>query len=220
MAIQPLIEGLLGYRPDALENRIVLSPNLPAGWDSLQVRKIRCGDHYLSLEMKRSGGEITYKFEKSGDGETTIDFNPFFPPGTEITGISISKEKNSEYAVENKSGYTQLKKTFTLQKNRELKITTKRGISLLPLIPEPVPGDTTVRPKIISHKYEEGIYSAVLEGITGTVDTLELRHNGYKKLKGENCRIVKSDKHNARIRVEFSSDKNTEVKKEIFIKVK
>ena len=34
------------------------------------------------------------------------------------------------------------------------------------------------------------------------------------------CRIVNSNKHIAGIRVEFNSDKNTEVKKEIFIKVK
>lgn len=220
MAIQPLIEGLLGYRPDALEKRMVLSPNLPAGWDSLQVKKIRCGDDYLSLEMHRSDGKVTYKFDKSGDGDIMIEFNPFFPPGTEVKDLFISGEKNAEYTFKEFAGYTQLKTTFTLQESREVKIITRKGISLLPLVPEPVPGDTTVRPKIISHMYEEGIYSAVLEGITGTVDTLKLWHNGYRKLKAENCKIVNSNKHIAGIRVEFNSDKNTEVKKEIFIKVK
>lgn len=87
-------------------------------------------------------------------------------------------------------------------------------------MPETVPGDTTVRPKIISHKYEEGTYSAVLEGFTGTIDTPELWHNGYRKPKAGNCRIVNSNKHKAGIRVEFNSDKNTVVKKEIIIKVK
>ncbi|HLG70764.1 MAG TPA: amylo-alpha-1,6-glucosidase, partial [Chloroflexota bacterium] len=51
LTASPIVEGLLGIQPDALNKRVLLRPHLPAGWDRVQVRNLRLGGHTLSFTM-------------------------------------------------------------------------------------------------------------------------------------------------------------------------
>ena len=49
MVLQPAIEGMLGFRPDAANHRIELSPAFPADWDNVSVRNLKTGNESLRL---------------------------------------------------------------------------------------------------------------------------------------------------------------------------
>ena len=55
MALQPAIEGMLGYQPDAMKRQITLKPWFPADWDSVKVSWIKMGDQVISMEAWKRG---------------------------------------------------------------------------------------------------------------------------------------------------------------------
>jgi len=60
MVIQLIIEGMLGFKPDAVNNSFSLKPNLPANWDSLEVKNLKVGNGSISLDYKRADGELAF----------------------------------------------------------------------------------------------------------------------------------------------------------------
>lgn len=59
MVIQPLVEGLLGVEPDAPFERLVIAPQLPAAWNSLDVAGVRCGATTYDLRLRRRGRDLS-----------------------------------------------------------------------------------------------------------------------------------------------------------------
>ena len=59
MVIQPLVEGLLGVEPDAPFERLVIAPQLPADWNSLDVAGVRCGATTYDLRLRRRGRDLS-----------------------------------------------------------------------------------------------------------------------------------------------------------------
>jgi len=59
MVIQPLVEGLLGVEPDAPFEGLVIAPQLPAAWNSLDVAGLRCGGTTYDLRLRRRGRDLT-----------------------------------------------------------------------------------------------------------------------------------------------------------------
>lgn len=50
MVLLPVVDGLLGARPDAMRRRIELTPHWPREWTGATVRHLRVGDASLDLE--------------------------------------------------------------------------------------------------------------------------------------------------------------------------
>ncbi len=61
-AVHPLVTGMLGFEPNALENSAFLFPRVPLQWDSLQVKNLRLGNSYFDLKMNRDE-KITWKIK-------------------------------------------------------------------------------------------------------------------------------------------------------------
>ncbi len=58
MVLAPLVEGLLGVRPDAPGGRMTIAPQLPGTWDPLIVRGLRCGETVYDLRLRRRKGVL------------------------------------------------------------------------------------------------------------------------------------------------------------------
>jgi glycogen debranching enzyme len=52
MTITPVIEGLLGIKPDAVNRRVTLRPQLPPRWKRVHVRNLRVGAETLSFTLE------------------------------------------------------------------------------------------------------------------------------------------------------------------------
>jgi len=61
--IHPLITGMLGFEPDALQKTVTLFPQFPAEWPTFRVTNLRVGNSVFNLEMTKSD-RITWNFSR------------------------------------------------------------------------------------------------------------------------------------------------------------
>ncbi len=79
--LHPVIEGLVGWKPDALSMSASLSPRFPANWDSVRVDRLRSGATQLSLTMKRLPGRTVYTIQRDAGPPCAVTFTPEILPG-------------------------------------------------------------------------------------------------------------------------------------------
>lgn len=212
MVIQPVIEGMLGLKPDAVHSKLLFSPRFPAGWDSVQVNKIQVGKHVVDFTMKRSNDDIAYTFHHNGDGTLDIRFIPDRLPGMELTSLHYSGDHIDTVVVPQDTLHFWLRNQISLTYNY------KGGVSLLPLHYYPIPGDTTEGPRIISEKYEKNVYEAEVQGLQGTENSFEI-YGVLPVKKLENCSLVSENVRKKHIRVIFRSSEEKWVTEKIRVYV-
>ena len=64
MVISPVIEGLWGVVPDALNHTVQVSPYLPHGWNEMALRRLRVGPTSLDLRLSRRPGRMRLRIER------------------------------------------------------------------------------------------------------------------------------------------------------------
>ena len=224
MALQPAIEGMLGYEPDALKHQLSLKPWFPADWDTVSVKGIRLGDERISMEAGRHGGmeagrhggmeagkrgrgekEKTlrlydgknsgfinsYKFKKSGNDQLDVKFQPIFPPGSIIQKIRVNGLPAKDPAVrESEQGWVIPDFGFWLDSTAVVEISWEGGITVLPVISHPAPGDKSEGLRIINTGYLKGEYSITVEGLAKKHYELKVWAADPEKYKVEGAEIT------------------------------
>jgi hypothetical protein len=195
MVLQPAIEGMLGFDADAANHRISLAPAIPAVWDSLSVSNIRCGDRNISFRMIRKDGRYHYSFSASEGEPVSIDFTPALPCGTKVTKATIDGNP-LQIATFTNPKEVSAATNFSLQKNAELIFEYENGISVLPLISTPKPGDPSEGTRIIDHGLSRGSYSIELEGLSGTTSEIQVYLNDQQIKSISGGEIIKKEPGN------------------------
>ena len=67
-ALERLVHGLLGARPDAAFGRLSLSPRLPAHWTSFEFGGLRLGDATVGLRYDRTDDQIEWRLRQTAGG--------------------------------------------------------------------------------------------------------------------------------------------------------
>jgi glycogen debranching enzyme len=70
MLLSPAIRGLFGLRPDALNHRLTVSPQLPANWDHVALRNVAVGSSRYGVTLDRKDSELVV--DVSSDVATTL----------------------------------------------------------------------------------------------------------------------------------------------------
>ena len=79
--LQGMIEGLLGLQPLAHRHRLVIEPQLPAGWPSVQLSELAVGVHTLTLRIAHDGIELQHQA-----GPAPLDLRYRLPAGITLAG--------------------------------------------------------------------------------------------------------------------------------------
>lgn len=75
-----LVYRLLGARPDAVRNRLVLRPEIPAVWDRSEVRGLRMGEAAVWLAYERAGARHAFRLDQEeGAVPVRVIFEPAVP---------------------------------------------------------------------------------------------------------------------------------------------
>ncbi|MBU1012985.1 MAG: DUF4960 domain-containing protein [Bacteroidetes bacterium] len=197
MAVQPLIEGMLGLEVDANLNTLKLGPSVPANWDYYKIENINIGKNTLHYEMQRNENKVTYTFNYSGSDELKIYFEPMYLDGAIINECTFNDQPLS-WPKEN--GMVELK----LKKPSKLTITYDGGISVLPLIQNPQPGDNAAGTRIISATLKDNIYEILLEAPANSKANIQF-YSDFKVTGIENASIVSKSNHTYEIAVNFAN---------------
>lgn len=172
MTIQPVIEGMLGFRPYAVEGRIALSPRIPLMWDSLKVCNLKSGRTTLDLEMERTPGNIVYKL--FSDNSVVVDMKPSFGPGTEIRQVGINGE-SVDFEIIPEEEYTTVGFSLKVDGKARIEISVAEKPSVLPHYLLPSKNDLPSGCRISSQKFSDGSLHVTLQGRGGTSDRILVR---------------------------------------------
>lgn len=182
MVLQPIIEGMLGFVPDAVKGCITLAPRIPFDWDTLQASNLKVGDNSVSFDMKRDKGKITYCL--SSDKPIKMNFIPAFAPGTIVNKVLVDGKETS-YSVLGNREYVDLALETQLGEATTIEVMYSGGAAVLPQISPLIYGNTSNGVRVMSQQENEGVLETVIEGRAGTSSTIRLYlPDGYKKIDG------------------------------------
>jgi len=123
-AVYPLITGMLGFSPDALQRRVRLLPQPPAHWPFFKVSNLRVGDSRFDLEMDKGekviwtlkltqGKPLDVVFQVREDSDWPLEQIRILSGSGDVSGSTVSGTLRSEMKIE--ITYRSMpKKTFTL----------------------------------------------------------------------------------------------------------
>lgn len=87
--LEATIRGLLGLNTDAIANRVVFAPHLPAAWRDLTLRRVRLGSSSLDLALHRTAQGLTLAIDNSGP-PCSLEFAPELPLGARISHAELN----------------------------------------------------------------------------------------------------------------------------------
>ncbi len=217
MVLQPAIEGMLGFAPNATENKLTLAPHFPSDWDYADVNNIKVGKNNLSFEMKREQGKTVYTFANSGSDKIAVEFNPSLPLGTTIEKVLIDGKPGEKKLVAETQSLT-LQTRFDLSKKEVVEVYHSDGIAVLPVVTNPQPGDSAAGLRIISSEMRGTDYIVNIEGMNGSQEEIKVYCPGKNILSVENGEIAGVENGIYKIKVNLVHPLGKYVTKEIKIK--
>jgi len=179
MVLQPAIDGMLGLKPDAMTNTLGLTLNFPFDWNSVTSENIKVGDHSISFRLVRNLNH-TSLYLRSSTSSTSSTFSTFsthitipLPKGTKVTACTVNGQSH-EYSMVQEGIAVELKPA----KDITVVISHEGGISVLPVVHHPEPGDSSTGLKIISDELIGNNYIVKVEGLSGTPGRIRLIKSG------------------------------------------
>jgi len=164
MLVTPTLRGLVGYRADAARCRVTLSPQLPADWDRLTVRRLETGCGKLDLAIRREAGRLTLELRRQGAGRPVVAaLEPSLPLGAAIEGVTVNGRDSEYRTVETPHDVSPSFET-TVADSTIIEIRFRGGAELVPQQTRPEPGDPTRGLRLLDWRLEQGRYVATVEG--------------------------------------------------------
>src|SRR5438874_10342882 len=68
MVVTPTLRGMFGLEWNAAENKLSVTPNLPAQWDGAKLSNIPIGHSRVGLELKRDRTFLSVRLRGQGSG--------------------------------------------------------------------------------------------------------------------------------------------------------
>ena len=165
----PAIQGMLGFRADAVKGEVTIAPRLPFDWNSIKAEGLACGSTRIGIEMEKAASEIVWHL--TSNEEVELQFAPAFPPATRILGVTVNG-KEAEYLVSEGHEYTELRTAFKLTGDETVCISVEEGASSLPICVKAEDEGLTSGVRVLSQKAGDGILTVTVQGKPGTTCTI------------------------------------------------
>ena len=153
--------------------------------------------------MKQSNFLIEYNFSKYGTTEPlVIRFEPVLPPGSEIESVWLDHKE-----ITTKAG-SDLILNFELVSEASLEIRLFRGVSVLPLICHPEPGQKSTGARIINHRFTDNNYDITIESENNKRVKFEFFTGDYNlvSVSGGSAAVIGENKIQLRIETGCNED--------------
>lgn len=204
MVLQPAIEGMLGLKPDAMNNRFALSPYFAWHWNNCTTKNIKVGKAVVNMEMERQLNKTIYRF--FCNNPIGLDFEPRFPLGTIIEKVIVNR-KNAPFNVEEVAEGIKGKISTNLRSPETvIEITHRGGIGAVPIVDRPFPGESSKGMSLLSEKLEGRQYTALLQSNPGTKQLFKVFSlSNPKNVSG--AKLLSYKAHVIEFEIEFEDQK-------------
>jgi glycogen debranching enzyme len=140
MALQPVVEGMLGFQPDAPCRTLTFAPNIPGQWDFLQIENLRCGNDFINVSMQKKSNSVSWSFLPK-EGEVKVNFRPIFNFGETPTRILLNGNEISFTVFPSGPNGIYPDIEFFLNKKTDIVIEYQPGFTILTPLLDLNPGD-------------------------------------------------------------------------------
>lgn len=182
MALQPLLEGMIGIYPDKMKNELTISTQIPAHFNQLNVKQICFGKTKIDLTYSTDYNKTEFLFKTENPSREKIILRPRILPGASVVQVLLNG-KPVPYRIND--GF--IEAGFVLLPECKVVVETKGGIALKPVINNPQVGDKPYGTRIIDEKMNGNSYQIMLEGVPEKEEKLTLFTDRFiKKITGAN----------------------------------
>ncbi|MBP1654208.1 MAG: hypothetical protein H6Q28_764, partial [Bacteroidetes bacterium] len=217
--IHPLVEGMIGWKPDAPAGTAALSPRFPADWDTATVSNLAMGTSRVTMRMRRGPGATTYDLELTAGPAVSIALAPEIAAGMDVRSIVVDG-KALAGNVSVRRGVLKDPVAVTLRERSSVRLEHTGGLAMVPEVPRPAPGDSALGYRIITADLIASDYVVMLEGKPGTTHDFLLATYDNPPLVAEGAEIVAAPRKGfATLRVTFEPDGQPFVQRTVRVKI-
>jgi glycogen debranching enzyme len=217
MAIQPILEGMLGLEPNAPANHLSIHPYFPPDWEFAEVKNIPLGRRRINMRMKRASGVTSFEVRLTEGKPVTISLQPYFPLGTRIveTVINGGSMKKRTKPITSYSDCPAV--FFNLTKKTIVEFRHVGGVALVPPVPRPIPMQQSTGLRVINESLRGGNYVLLLEGKSGQSYSIEIIDQDLliRSIDGGKVESQNGERTVAEVKFGSSEQSNSYVRKAI-----
>ncbi len=179
MVLEPLLEGLLGFEPDATTGHVGLTPHLPPHLETFRVRALRVGGRRFDFEATRTPGRLEIRLRLLEGAPLRVRLDPGFGPGTSFGRVCIDgKREGAPFAVEDNALDVHASVELYLNDERTVTFEHSGEVAVVPIVPRLEPNAFSSSPKIVSFRRDGDRFRVEVDGRSATNSEVELRVHG------------------------------------------
>lgn len=221
MVLQPIFEGMLGYRPDALTNTAALSPRLPFDWKSFEASNIKFGKNSFAFEFKKESN-LNWVYNLTSNQNFNLNFTATLPLGSKIKSVLVNG-KDVAYTILTNNEYLDIRldEAMNINGKTEIRIIlSKEGSSTLPNYIKPDLMAESKGFRILKQQLDGNSLKINIEGKSGSTYDFKLLV-GTKILNCTGAELISKEANGfALFRVIIPADKEKYQQKSISINFK
>ena len=194
--LQPVIEGLVGWKPDALHAAADLTPRFPIDWDHVTVDRLRSGASVLQMSMTRVPAYMTYTLHRTAGPPCTVTLAPEVAQGMKVGRVMID---GVPHFADGDVVRGKVKTPVVVRVDSTVTVSFEYtgGLAFVPVVPAPAPGDSTRAPRILGTSYSEGVYTVEVEGRGATSAIFPFRVFGFETVRAVGAEVRQVGQGNA-----------------------
>ncbi len=146
--------------------------------------------------MERMRDTLTFTFTSSEDETWHLLFDPVLPDGTRVSEIILNSKSNT---IKSKD----LPLAFDLEDKVTVNFIYSGGIGVIPIVPDPQPGDESNGFRIIETAMQDHEYKIILEGRSNALEVLQIWHNDLEIKDILNAELISNEDNILKIRIQF-----------------
>jgi glycogen debranching enzyme len=175
MLLTPLVRGLVGWDADAPAGRVTLAPHLPAGWDSVVIRRLPAGSGRYTVRLSRNDSSFAADVALTGTaGVDSIVFAPALPLGATIQQVTANGQPVS-CASQATGGDVHLGCRLQLGSHLAVEVRHTPGWEILLPAANPEPGARSSALKLLTQRIAGDTLVLHVEGLAGRTYALTVK---------------------------------------------
>jgi glycogen debranching enzyme len=217
MVVSPVLRGMLGLETSEAGRTLRFAPQLPAGWNELEVKNIRAGDSVFGLRLKRTPGKTTIAVSRKSGTVSNLVLAPAFPLDAALKKVTADGRKIA-FQLKAQGDIQRAEVRLDLANSPvEIAFDYAEGTDVYRTPPLPAAGAESGGLRIIrSEARKDGLF-LILEGRGGQSYDLFVRSpRNFKEIEGVKL-LTEGER---RLRISFAGPGNDYVRREILLPFK
>jgi glycogen debranching enzyme len=220
MTVTPLLRGMLGVEVEDAGKTVRFEPQLPADWNSIEVRRVSARAGTLDFSLARGGGLMTIKIRAENPTDhapasTNVIIAPAFPLDARVRSVKADG-RALNFNSERVGDVLRVEANVEVRRETTVTINYDEGSDVYLAREPPAPGARSDSLRVLRSEATNGALRLLLEGLGGRPYTLRLK-TPYAAGAGEGFTVTPKGPNEYDLIVTFGSSSEGYTRREFVI---